>query len=107
MTLKELSNYWSKKSLGKLANNQVFYTYDTLKNASQFKPLIDSFPGKYSLLVVNSGKIAFEHYQEPYSKDSLIHRKLLYQDSYFNIVWSVFKEQFAVHENMAAIDAFS
>lgn len=82
------------------------WKYDTLKHAPQFKNVIDSFPGKYSLLVVNNGKIAFEHYQEPYSKDSLIHINSCTKTVISILFGAVFKEQLTHHENKAAIDYF-
>ena len=82
------------------------WEYDTANNASQFKTLVDSFPGTYSLLIVNNGKIAFEHYQEPYSKDSLIHVNSCTKTVISMLFGAVFNEQFAVKENMAAIDYF-
>lgn len=82
------------------------WKYDTLKSSSQFKPLIDSFPGKYSLLIVNNGQIAFEHYQEPYAKDSLIHINSCTKTVISILFGAVFKEKMTLNENMAAIDYF-
>ena len=82
------------------------WEYDTVKNASKFKHLTDSFPGKYSLLIINKGKIIFEHYQEPYSKDSLIHVNSCTKTVISILFGAVFKEQFAQNENTAAIDYF-
>lgn len=82
------------------------WKYDTLKSSSQFIPLLDSFPGKYSLLVVNNGKIAFEHYQDPYAKDSLIHINSCTKTVISILFGAVFKEQLAQNENMAVIDYF-
>ncbi|MBX2876546.1 MAG: beta-lactamase family protein [Saprospiraceae bacterium] len=82
------------------------WEYDTIDDASLFKPVVDSFPGKYSLLIVNNGKIAFEHYQEPYSKDSVIHINSCTKTVISMLFGAVFKEQFAGNENRAAIDYF-
>jgi len=80
--------------------------YDTLNNSSQFQSVIDSFSGKYSLLIVKDGQIAFEYYQEPYSKDSLIHVNSCTKTVIAILFGAVFKEQFAHHENKTAIDYF-
>ena len=82
------------------------WEYDTLNKASLFKPLVDSFPGRYSLLIIKDGKIAFEHYQEPYSKDSLIHVNSCTKTLISILFGVVFQEKFAKHENRAAIDYF-
>ncbi|NRB47926.1 MAG: serine hydrolase [Saprospiraceae bacterium] len=82
------------------------WEYDTLRNTSLFKPLLDSFSGKYSLLIVNNGKIAFEHYQEPYAKDSLIHVNSCTKTVIALLFGAVFKEQLALNENKAAIAYF-
>lgn len=82
------------------------WKYDTLQSSAQFKPLLDSFPGKYSLLIVNNEKIAFEHYQEPYAKDSLIHINSCTKTVISILFGAVFKEQLAQNENMAVIDYF-
>ncbi|PHN06983.1 serine hydrolase domain-containing protein [Flavilitoribacter nigricans] len=82
------------------------WKYDTLKSSAHFRPLIDSFPGKYSLLIVNNGQIAFEHYQEPYAKDSLIHVNSCTKTVISLLFGAVFKEQLDLNENRAAIDYF-
>lgn len=82
------------------------WEYDTLNKAPLFRPIVDSFPGKYSLLIVNDGKIAFEHYQEPYAKDSLIHVNSCTKTVISIVFGAVFKEPSALNENRAAIDYF-
>ncbi len=82
------------------------WEYDTISNASLFNPVVDSFPGKYSLLIVKDGRIAFEHYQEPYSKDSLIHINSCTKTVISILFGAVFKEQLALNENKAAVDYF-
>lgn len=82
------------------------WQYDSLNQAQQFKSVVDSFPGKYSILIVNNGKIAFEHYQEPYSKDSLIHVNSCAKTVISMLFGAVFNEQHAQHENTAAINYF-
>ena len=82
------------------------WKYDTINNTPLFKTLLDSFPGKYSLLIVNNGRIAFEHYQEPYLKDSLIHINACTKTVISILFGAVFKEQLTHNENMAAIDYF-
>ena len=82
------------------------WRYDTLKSSSQFKPLIDSFPGKYSILIVKNGQIAFEYYQEPYSKDSLIHINSCTKTVIAILFGAVFKKHLVHHENKVAIDYF-
>lgn len=82
------------------------WKYDTLKYSTQFKHLVDSFPGTYSLLIVNNGQIAFEHYQEPYSADSLIHVNSCTKTVISILFGAVFKEQLAQNENRPAIDYF-
>lgn len=84
----------------------VGWKYDTLAYADQFKHLVDSFPGTYSLVVVSNGRIAFEHYQEPYAKDSLIHVNSCTKTVISILFGAVFKEQLVQNENMAAIDYF-
>ncbi|MEM7484322.1 MAG: serine hydrolase [Bacteroidota bacterium] len=82
------------------------WEHDTIKSSSYFKTVVDSFPGKYSLLIVKNGKITFEHYQEPYSKDSLIHVNSCTKTVISMLFGAVFKEQSASNENRAAIDFF-
>lgn len=82
------------------------WTYDTLNNALRFKSVIDSFPGKYSLLVVNNGKIVVEQYQEPYAKDSLLHINSCTKTVISILLGAVFKARFALNENKAAIAYF-
>ncbi len=82
------------------------WQYDTLNDNSSFAHMVDSFPGKYSLLIVRNGKIAFEHYQEPYAKDSLIHVNSCTKTVISVLFGSVFKEQLDFNENRSAIDFF-
>jgi len=82
------------------------WEYDTLKNTDQFALLTDSFPGRYSLVIIKDGKIAFERYQDPYAKDSLIHVNSCTKTVIAMLFGAVFKEQFALHENRSAIDYF-
>lgn len=82
------------------------WTYDTLTYSTRFDHVIDSFPGTYSLLIVKDGQIAFEHYQEPYAKDSLIHVNSCTKTVISILFGAVFQERAAHHENMAAIDYF-
>jgi len=82
------------------------WQYDTARYAPRFESLVDSFPGKYALLVVQNGKIAFEHYQEPYAKDSLIHVNSCTRTVISMLFGAVFGDQFAYHEHQPAIDYF-
>ena len=82
------------------------WQYDTLNVPEGFDSLIEAFPGKYSLLIVNDGKIAFEHYQEPYAKDSLIHVNSCTKTVISMLFGAVFGDQFAHHENKAVVDYF-
>lgn len=82
------------------------WEYDTLANDSRFQHITDSFPGTYSLLIVHNGKIAFEHYQDPYAKDSLIHVNSCTKAVIATLFGAVFKEAFAEHENTPVMDYF-
>lgn len=82
------------------------WEYDTLESAPQFTSIVDSFPGKYSLLIIKNGQVAFESYQEPYAKDSLIHVNSCTKTVISLLFGAVFKEQLALNENRAAIDYF-
>lgn len=95
-TAKETSDNWPTLAWG----------YDTLSNAALFEPVLDSFPGRYSLLIVKDGKIALEHYQEPYGKESLIHVNSCTKTVISMLFGAVFKEQTALHEKTAAIEYF-
>lgn len=94
--VKKPSEYWPTNG----------WKHDTLKYSTQFRHLVDSFPGTYSLLIIKDGQIAFEHYQEPYSKDSLIHVNSCTKTVISILFGAVFKEQLAKNENMPAIDYF-
>lgn len=82
------------------------WEYDTINKASLFKPIIDSFPGKHSIMVINYGKIIYEHYQEPYSKDSLIHVNSCTKTVISMLFGALFKEDWALIEDERAIDFF-
>lgn len=82
------------------------WEYDTVNKASLFQPIVDSFPGKYSLLIINNGKIAFEQYQEPYSKDSLIHVNSCTKSVISLLFGVLFQEEYSLNEEKAAIDFF-
>lgn len=95
-TVKDTSENWPT----------VAWEYDTVSQAARFTPLLDSFPGRYSLLVINDGKIAFEHYQEPYAKDSLIHVNSCTKTVIAMLFGAVFKEELVENENRAAVEFF-
>ncbi|MEM7659985.1 MAG: serine hydrolase [Bacteroidota bacterium] len=82
------------------------WTYDTLAHSAQLDAKLDSFPGTYSLLVIQDGKIAYETYQAPYGKDSLIHVNSCTKTVISILFGVLFQDDFAQHENRAAISYF-
>lgn len=92
----ETAEYWPTNA----------WQYDTLNQNSRFNLILDSFPGTYSVLIVNNGKIAFEHYQEPYAKDSLIHVNSCTKTVISMLFGTIFKEEYAEHENRSVVSYF-
>lgn len=82
------------------------WQYDTLKRPSSLDTLSKAFPGKYALVVVNNGRIIFDHYGNPYEKDSLIHVNSCTKTVIAMLFGAVFQERLALSENRAAIDYF-
>ncbi|MEO0570416.1 MAG: serine hydrolase [Bacteroidota bacterium] len=102
------SSKGSSTAIGKTSEHwpTEAWAYDTINSSSLFQPIVDSFPGRYSLLIINDGKIAFEQYQEPYSKDSLIHVNSCTKTVISILFGAVFHEQYAFNEEKAVIDFF-
>jgi len=102
------SKHQLSKTIGQTSESwpTTAWEYDTLNKAQLFQPIIDSFPGTYSLLIINDGKIAFERYQEPYAKDSLIHVNSCTKSVISLLFGAVFQERSSLNANRDAIDYF-
>ena len=75
------------------------WTYADGPLALSFSKAIESFPGNYSLLVVQDGSIVFDHYQAPYAKDSLIHINSCTKTLIALLFGAVFETDFGQQEN--------
>lgn len=76
------------------------------KDKARLDSTTKSFDHKYSLLILKDGKIAYENYQIPYLRDSLIHTSSCTKSVVSMLFGVVFKKQLKENENQYSISYF-